>query len=617
LGRTAFLIVVIILVLSVFNFAICSVRAAEETAIEVVDAQTGLNSTFLGDPDESIPPGGYNFTVNVVLNGLAPSLFVYQITLGFNKSALRCDTAWIPKTDPNWVFYGRQTIESTPYIDNLYWGDVFMGSSLLTVTSATNVSQGVFAKVNFTAFRTGSFSINVVPTGSSNYPDDSFLMKTDFTYIPFISQNFTVTVAAKTATPVASFSYTPSHPKANQTVSFDASSSFDPDGSIVSYKWDFGDDNVSIVTSATINHTYISNNAYNVALTVFDNDGFNSSTVNIIMIGEIPSPHFSYEPLNPYRGNTTTFNASQSFDSDGSISLYVWDFADGTNQTTSEPAVTHVFVENGVFTVRLTVFDNDGLHNSTTKQVFVGKAPIAEFALSPENPLPDEEIIFDASLSYDLDGQIVHVAWDFGDWNVTEVDVASPVDLVVAHTYVGQGGIYSVNLTVFDNDGLYTPTVHDVNVTIIMHPGYQGYRSIMFNLVWEHTVYKVPLSGNSTVTHFNFNQSLAQIRFEVSGETGTAGYCNVTIPKTLLRGNPWIVKVDGEPWTYSLLENSSHYFIYFNYTHASTLQVTIQGTWVVPEFPPTVILPLFMLLTTLFLAITRKKIKRLHTGICR
>ena len=57
--------------------------------------------------------------------------------------------------------------------------------------------------------------------------------------------------------PFASFSYSPEKPVVNQTVTFDASSSYDPDGYITNYEWDFGDGNITSTTKEIIMHSAI------------------------------------------------------------------------------------------------------------------------------------------------------------------------------------------------------------------------------------------------------------------------------------------------------------------------------------------------------------------------
>ena len=78
--------------------------------------------------------------------------------------------------------------------------------------------------------------------------------------------------------PVASFTATPSA----LTVAFNAGTSSDPDGTIASYAWDFGDSTTG--TGATASHTYSSAGTYNVVLTVTDNDGAQTSSTQAVKV---------------------------------------------------------------------------------------------------------------------------------------------------------------------------------------------------------------------------------------------------------------------------------------------------------------------------------------------
>jgi PKD repeat protein len=71
--------------------------------------------------------------------------------------------------------------------------------------------------------------------------------------------------------PIASFSYYPENPIVNETITFNASSSTDPDGIIENYEWDFGDGEKAEGKIAT--HSYSSAKNYTVKLTVTDNEG--------------------------------------------------------------------------------------------------------------------------------------------------------------------------------------------------------------------------------------------------------------------------------------------------------------------------------------------------------
>jgi len=65
--------------------------------------------------------------------------------------------------------------------------------------------------------------------------------------------------------PVASFVYSPEKPVVNQRVTFNASSSYDPDGTIVSYVWNFGDG--FNATGKVVKHSYLANGTYLVTVT--------------------------------------------------------------------------------------------------------------------------------------------------------------------------------------------------------------------------------------------------------------------------------------------------------------------------------------------------------------
>jgi len=88
-----------------------------------------------------------------------------------------------------------------------------------------------------------------------------------------------------------------------------------------------------------------------------------------------------------YSGNVdgiVTFNGSSSYDNDGTISSYSWDFGDGgsaTGQTT-----THIYTSEGSYTVTLTVTDDGGDTDTASTTV--------EISPAPGGGIPGFEIIF-------------------------------------------------------------------------------------------------------------------------------------------------------------------------------------------------------------------------------
>ena len=82
--------------------------------------------------------------------------------------------------------------------------------------------------------------------------------------------------------PVANFSYAPEEPAFNETVIFNASESYDLDGLIIGYEWDFGDGTIGY--GKVVNHSYSQGGKYTVTLTVIDNkNALDSINKNIIV----------------------------------------------------------------------------------------------------------------------------------------------------------------------------------------------------------------------------------------------------------------------------------------------------------------------------------------------
>ena len=119
---------------------------------------------------------------------------------------------------------------------------------------------------------------------------------------------------------------------------------------------------------------------------------------------------FTVSPLAPSAGQNVFFNGSDST-SDSGITLYAWDFGDGT--TASGVAVTKVFSAASTYVVRLSVTALlDGTIATTTENVTVTQTapssdPTASFSTSPGAPAAGDVMTFDASNSSAAPGRRV------------------------------------------------------------------------------------------------------------------------------------------------------------------------------------------------------------------
>ena len=103
-----------------------------------------------------------------------------------------------------------------------------------------------------------------------------------------------------------------------------------------------------------------------------------------------------------------------------------------------------------------------------------------------------------------------------------------------------------------------------------------------------------------------------KINFTVQGETGTIGYCNITIPCDLL-GGPYTVIFDNSMILkdYNAPTNGTHAFIYITYNHSSHT-IEIIGTTVIPEYPSPTIPPIFMLISLIATILLKRNRKPKH-----
>ena len=196
------------------------------------------------------------------------------------------------------------------------------------------------------------------------------------------------------AKPTAGFTATPTSGVAPLTVSFDASSSFDPDGQIASYRWLLAGgltQEPKAESGRTISHTYHVAGTFNITLTVTDDKGKTASTSNTIVIRENLSPtaSFSATPTTGEAPLTVAFDASTSADPDGSITSYTWNFGDGASG--SEVRTSRTYNTPGTFNITLTVTDDKEKTGFATQTIYVSE-PAEAPNPDPEPTPPDSGI---------------------------------------------------------------------------------------------------------------------------------------------------------------------------------------------------------------------------------
>lgn len=184
-------------------------------------------------------------------------------------------------------------------------------------------------------------------------------------------------------------------------VSFSSDRSTD-DGLIVAREWDFGDGSPKSPEIAPV-HTFTTTGVFAVRLTLTDDGGLSATRTLNITVTEAPVPIIVTDStVAPSAPATISFDGSGSFDPDGSIVQYQWDFGDGSREFVA--TTLHQYAAAGNYRAILTVTDNTGITASAEVLIQIGlpapqievrvPAPtVTNMVLSQESPLWVQAIV--------------------------------------------------------------------------------------------------------------------------------------------------------------------------------------------------------------------------------
>ena len=228
-------------------------------------------------------------------------------------------------------------------------------------------------------------------------------------------------------------------------------STSDPGDPILSWTWDFGDNNTSSFQHPT--HTYGAEGTYDVTLTV-NTASCSSTEVFQVTVEPAPTAAFSFDPTMGCSPLEVQFT-NESIGGDS----FTWNFGDGNASPEENPV--HTFQNLGTtdttYQIVLTAMTAFGCGNNDTLEITVMPGAQASFT---DNSNPPSCAPFDAIFTNTSIGASSYL-WDFGDGSPTSTAV-NPT-----HYYENETGFlqnFQVTLIAYADNGCNDTTSSNVTV---------------------------------------------------------------------------------------------------------------------------------------------------------
>jgi Zn-dependent metalloprotease len=307
---------------------------------------------------------------------------------------------------------------STPLIVGAGWQTINLTSPVVIQGGSTVWLAWVYENNPGIAYKTGTPGRYESPESWTGGMPDPYGAGTQADFLYSIYAEYTPGGTGNLP-PTADFTFTTTDLTADFT-----DTSTDPDGTIVSWDWDFGDGNTS--TQQNPSHTYAAAGTYNVTLTVTDNDSATDSVTKPVTVtapNQAPTADFTFTTTDLTANFTDT-----STDPDGTIVSWLWDFGDGNTSTVQNPS--HTYAAAGTYNVTLTVTDNDSATDSVTKPVTVTEPPTDQMYVQDIS-----QVITRKGKNYESNATIT--IWDTNSAPVSGATVSITWSGVVSRTAAG------------------------------------------------------------------------------------------------------------------------------------------------------------------------------------
>jgi PKD repeat protein len=275
--------------------------------------------------------------------------------------------------------------------------------------------------------------------------------------------------------PTADFSWSPVPQSEGLPVTFTDTSTSYPD-SIVSWDWDFA--GLGSSTLQNPQFTFMNDGSYNVTLTVTDEDGSTATVIHTVIIVDLgPTADFNWSPDPQMEGTPVNFTDKSTSYPDTVVS-WDWDFAGFGSSIIKDPKFN--FGDNGVFTVTLTVIDDDGSTDSISYDITIDNVAPTVDALPSLNINEGGKVTLKGHAT-DLGSDDLNFKWTWEYRSIYDKSTTylnqwpspdrypspqiNPCNVTdSASCQFGDNGVFLVTLTVTDDDGGATTVTTNVTV---------------------------------------------------------------------------------------------------------------------------------------------------------
>jgi flagellin-like protein len=309
------------------------------------------------------------------------------------------------------------------------------------------------------------------------------------------------------ASPVASFTWTPSTPGVNVGVLFNSDSSSAGSGTITQWSWTFDSSHGASRGSSSSQNpsavSYSSAGQKSVTLTVTNSNGKTSTTTRTVNIAfDAPTAEFTLSAPNPDVDQTVTFTDASTAASTGTINQWSWNFGDSTTSATQNP--THSYTTPGAKTITLTVTDSNAKTSTAKHTLTVNDytPPTASFTFAPTVPTINQPVAF-TDTSTAGSGTITQWSWSFGTGGSPAT--SSSQNPSASYSTVGQK---TISLTVTNSNGKTGTITQTLQVDAATQPPTVVFLSGFDGTPWDQgwsagnnpPFYRAPGEGVSGVT---------------------------------------------------------------------------------------------------------------------